>query len=261
MIHFGTAGTPGKDSFDGLEILNKNNLDAMEVEFVRGVKMSIETAKKIGEAAKKFNIILSVHAPYYINLCSSESVKRDASIKRILDSCERAHYLKAKYVTFHPAFYGETSKEECYSIVKAAIGYMQEKIKNNLWDVVLCPETTGKSSQFGSLDELVKLSKETGCGICVDFAHILARDGKIDYDAVCQKIKFIEHKYAHFSGIEFTDKGERKHLLTKEKDIKELLSHLIKNRIDLTIINESPEPFNDALKSKEIYAAATLKYK
>jgi len=127
---------------------------------------------------------------------------------------------------------------------------MNEKIKK--FNVVLCPETTGKKSQFGSLDELVKLSKETGCGVCVDFAHLLARDGKVDYDDVLKKIKDVKEITGHFSGIEYSEKGERRHILTNEKDIEKLLKALKKHKINIAIINESPDPFGDAVKSKKI---------
>ncbi len=130
---------------------------------------------------------------------------------------------------------------------------MQKTIKERKWKVVLAPETTGKPTQFGDLDELIRLKKETGCHLCVDFAHLKARNnGKIDYDVIMKKLKPLGHIHAHFSGIEYTEKGERKHLLTNEKDIKELLTSLKKHNIDITIINESPDPFGDAVKMKKI---------
>ena len=117
----------------------------------------------------------------------------------------------------------------------------------------IAPETTGKPSQFGDIDEILDLMKDTGCGICIDFAHLKARyNGKINYEDIMEKIKNLKDIHAHFSGIEFTAKGERKHLLTEEKDIKELFHYLKKYNISCTIINESPEPFKDAMKMKEL---------
>ena len=99
-VLFGPAGFGG--SYDkGIPVIAKAGLDCVEVEFVYGVKMSNETAKKVSEFAEKNKInITSVHAPYYINLSSDESQKRGASRTRILQAAERAHYLKAKYVVF-----------------------------------------------------------------------------------------------------------------------------------------------------------------
>jgi len=258
-ILLGPAGSSGLGNEEGLKKCSELGLEAMEVEFTYGVRMKNEEAKRIGELAKKLKISLSVHGPYYINLNSEEKEKISASKKRILDSCERAYYLGAKYVVFHAAYYGKKSREETYKIVKEAILDMQKKISKNKWDVILCPETTGKGKQFGDLDELIKLSKETGCGICIDFAHLKARyNGKIDYDKVCRKVKGIKIKTAHFSGIEYTEAGERRHLITKDSDIKELLSYLKKYEISIRIINESPDTFLDCMKSKKIKEAMKI---
>jgi len=256
MINLGPGGTAGLGYQEGIQEINKLGLQALEVEFTYGVRMKNDEAKMVGELAKKLGIRLSVHGPYYINLASEDKSKIEASKKRILDSCEKAHYLGAKYVVFHAAFYGKHSKEECYQIVRKEVFDLQKTMKQKGWDdVSLAPETTGKGSQFGDLDELVRLAKETGCHMCVDFAHLKARNnGKIDYDEVMQKIKFMKHVHSHFSGIEWTEKGERRHLLTQDKDIKELLSALKKHRIDATIINESPDPFGDSVKSMKIRA-------
>jgi len=252
MIRIGPAGTGGS-SLGGINRRKELGLDAAEIEFVRGVRMSNELAKQLGEENRKLGLVLSVHAPYYINLASEDSEKREASKKRILDSCERGHHMKARYIVFHPAFYGKLSPEECYQTVKNAVLEMQDMIKQNEWDVVLCPETTGKRSQFGSIEELIRLSKETGCGICIDFAHLEARQGReCDYEEVIRMIKDIQHKTAHFSGIEYTDKGERRHVMTDMDKAKKLVSSMQKHDLDITIINESPDPINDALLMKKL---------
>jgi deoxyribonuclease IV len=228
----------------------------MEVEFTYGVKMSLPEAEKVGETAKENKIHLSIHCPYYINLASKEPQKRGASRKRILDSCERGHLFswdEKTPIVFHAGFYQGADAEEIFKIIKEQIDKIQEDIDAKKWNVILCPETTGKKSQFGSLDELLRLMKETKCGICVDFAHLKAREnGKIDYSEVMKKLKGLKHVHAHFSGIEYTEKGERRHLITETKDIKELIDLLKKYDIDVTIINESPDPVGDSLKTKKI---------
>ena len=254
MIKFGPAGT-GMNSLDGVKRIAELGLDAVEIEFTYGVRMSIELAKKIGEQAKKSKIDLSIHAPYYINLASAEKLKITASMKRILDSCERAHHMGAKYVVFHPAFYGKREKDEVYEMVEFAVNKMQDVMDDQDWKKVkLAPETTGKCSQFGDLDELLRLKKDTGCHLCVDFAHIKARNnGKIDYKEIFDKLKPVKHIHAHFAGIEFTAKGERRHLITTKKDLMPLLKEIKKRKSDITIINESPDPIGDALKSKRLF--------
>jgi len=156
-------------------------------------------------------------------------------------------------VVFHPGFYGKKSKEETYKMIKNEILDLQKTIRAKKWNIDLAPETTGKESQFGDLDENLKLMKDTGCKICIDFAHLKARyNGKIDYDEIFSKIKHLKHIHCHFSGIEYTQKGERKHLITPEKEIQELLHYMKKYHMDATIINESPDPLGDSIKAKKM---------
>lgn len=252
-ILIGPAGTAGLGYEEGLEKCSKLGLGALECEFTYGVRISNEEAKKIGAIAKKLGVELTVHAPYYINLASLEKPKVYASKARILQSCERAHYLNAKYVVFHAGFYGKKTKEEIYDIIKKEIIDLQKTIKKKKLNVILAPETTGKASQFGDVDELLMLKKETKCHLTVDFSHIKARNnGKIDYDELFKKIKNIGHIHSHFSGIEWTEKGERRHIITDENYIKELLGYVIKYKADITIINESPDTFGDCIKTKNI---------
>jgi len=253
-ILLGPAGTGG-DSLKGIQEAHDKGLQAVEIEFTYGVRMSDELAKKCGELSKKLDMSLSVHAPYYVNLASEDSKKIEASKKRILESCKKGNLLGAKYIVFHPGYYGKHGKEECYKIIKKSIVEMQEEIKNKGWNVKLSPETTGKRSQFGDLDELLRLRKETGCELCIDFAHLKAKyQGKINYEEIFEKLRKagINHIHAHFSGIEFTEKGEKRHILTSEHDIKELLEWIKKSKIEAVIINESPDPMGDCLKSQRI---------
>ncbi|MEM4641438.1 MAG: TIM barrel protein [Candidatus Pacearchaeota archaeon] len=254
-INFGPAGIGGKnEAIKNLEMYKKHGLKAAEVEFTYGIYLNNEDAKKIGMVAKNLGISLSIHAPYYINLNSEDKKKQEASKKRILESCERAHYLNAKYVTFHAAFYGK-NKEECYDIVKKSILEMQQVIKKNNWKVILAPETTGKPSQFGSLQELLRLMQETKCFFTLDFAHLKAREGKINYDEIFKLVKKarIQELHCHFSGIEYSNKGEKKHIVTSEKEWRELLLNFKKHRLNACIINESPKPLEDSIKGLKIW--------
>lgn len=247
----GPSGTGG-DSIKGLKDIAAAGMKACELAFTHGVTMKNEKAKEVGKLAKELGLSISIHAPYFVNLASKEKEKVKASKKRILDTCERGHYIGAKFIVFHAAYYQGKDPEEIFQIVKKEILDMQKTIKKNKWGVMLAPETTGKATQFGSIDELIKLAKETGCAVCVDFAHILARDGKIDYDEIMPKVKKIKNLTCHFSGINYGPKGERNHILTEPKAIKELLGFLKKYKIDARIINESPDPFGDALKTQKI---------
>jgi len=252
MIKLGPGGTAGLGYEEGLKEINRLKLTALEVEYTHGINMSNETAKKVGDSAKKLDVSLSVHAPYFINLASEEKAKVNASKIRILQSCERASYLGAEYVVFHPGFYGKKTREEIYSTIKVQIQDLMKTIKEKKWNVQLALETTGKHSAFGDLDELLSLAKEIKCSFTIDFSHLKARSqGKTSYAEMLDKVKQFKHIHSHFSGIEWTEKGERRHLLTPEKEIKDLLQEVLKRKLDITIINESPDPIGDAYKMKK----------
>ena len=254
MIRVGPAGSGGLGNFEGIRKVARMKLDCMEVEFTYGVRMSLEDAHEVGALAKAKGITLSVHAPYYINLASDEKEKIHASRQRILDSCQKAHTLGAQNVVFHAGFYQTKTAGQTYVLVKKAIVEIQDKIAQNRWKVQLCPETTGKPSQFGSVEELLKLMKETGCGICVDFAHLYAREqGNVNYATILKKLPKKFH--AHFSGIAYGQKGERQHLKTTKKFFEPLARELTKQKVDVTLINESPQPYKDAAMMKRVVSA------
>jgi len=253
-ILVGPAGSGGS-SEEGFLLIKNSGLDAVEIEFTYSIWMTPKDAMHIHELNKKLNLVLSIHAPYYINLNSKEKSKIEASKKRILKCCEIGDLLGAKYVVFHPGFYQGMSKEETYNNIKKQILEMQKEIKKHHWKIQIAPETTGKESQFGSLDELVRMKRETGCSICIDFAHLKARcNGKISYEEMAEKIAKAKlgHVHCHFSGIEYSEKGERRHLITSESEIKSLFSALNKHHVDCTIINESPSPLQDSIKMKKL---------
>ena len=251
MIKIGPAGSGGLGNLKGSQRVARMKLDCMEVEFTYGVRKSLDAAREVGALAKEKGIILSVHAPYYVNLASDENEKIVASKQRILDSCERAAALGAGNVVFHAGFYQKKTAKQTYKLIKKAILEIQKKISRNKWKVQLCPEITGKPSQFGSVEELLKLMKETGCGICVDFAHLYAREqGNIDYGKVIKRLPKKFH--AHFSGIEYGPKGERKHLKTTKKFFEPLAEALLKAKRDVTLICESPRPYKDAAMMKGV---------
>ena len=252
MITIGPSGL-GSKPLQFLNFLKSVGLNSCEIAFTHSIYMKPEQAEIIGKEATKTGISLSIHAPYYVNLVSEDKQKIIDSKKRILDSCRIGDLLTAKYIVFHAAYYQKLSKKECYEQVKESIEDIQDAIKSEKLNAVLCPETTGKATQFGDVEELVQLTKDTKCGICVDFSHIYARNiGKIDYDYVCKLIKDVKTLTCHFTGINYGPKGERNHTITEYERAKELLEYLKKYKINTRIINESPQPLEDALMMKKI---------
>jgi deoxyribonuclease-4 len=257
MILFGPGGNCAPTTIDSLNKLKKIGLTSQEIEFVYGIYMNNKEAKEVGKLAKKLNIKLSIHAPYYINLASLKKENITKSKRWILASCERGHYLHAENIVFHPGFYHNRTEKEVFEIIKNEIEELMQKIKENKWKVKLAPETTGKKSAFGSLDEIIELVKKTKCNFCIDFAHLYARNnGKINYEEILKKVKPIINKilHCHFSSIEFTDKGEKRHLnISHEKpSFKELAKVLLKKKINANIICETPRQYLDSIDMKKI---------
>lgn len=259
MIYLGPIGVPtiSRDSTSAADDLIRLGLNAWEVNFTHGVKMSLETAKRIGEESKK--LLLSIHAPYYINFCNPEQIAN--SRRQILESVERAKVMDAKMVGFHAGYYGDLDKEEASKMILNAC----QEMGKNLGDVKLALETTGKHSQWGTLEEIIELCKKLrSCTPLVDFAHIYARsNGKIDYAEVFDKLKILKlkHLHCHFSNLTYTAKGERYHIpIDHNPDFLPLAKEILKRKLDITIISESPILEQDALKMKHIFEKLGYKF-
>ena len=166
-IYIGPAGTGGKDP-ENLVQIKKEGFSAVEVAFTYSIWMSNKDAKQYKEMNKKLGLKLSIHAPYYINLNSKDKKKLESSKRRIITCCERAYHMDADKVVFHPGYYGGMKEEKTYQNIKKAILDIQKVIKKNKWKVKLAPETTGKVNVFGSVDEIARLKRETGCDFCID---------------------------------------------------------------------------------------------
>jgi len=245
MIRIGPAGIGGKkEAISNLEYYKKNNITATEVAFTYGIYLKENNAIKIGNKAKQLDIKLSVHAPYWINLNSKEKIKIKASKERILKAAKTAEKLQATPVVFHPGYYGKFTKEQTYENIKNQIINLKKQTK-----IKLAPETMGKVNVFGNSQEILNLVKDTNCSFCLDFAHLFARNqGKTTYKEILKPFKKFKHIHAHFSGIEYSAKGERRHKPTPEKEIEKLMKVIKKSKINFTIINESPNDVNDAIK-------------
>ena len=267
---FGTAGVPkstsGTSTVSGIQRIAELGLDCLEVEFVQGVKMGSDMAEKVNAEAKKHNVFLSVHAPYYINLNSVEAGKRLASQERILSSARLAEKCGAQSVVIHLGFYGKEKPETAYEEIKKGMQEVVSILRAERSPVVLRPETMGKKAQFGSLEEVLLLCRELdGLQPCVDFSHIHARGGKAntyrEFFRILKKIGkklgdgALKNMHIHISGSKYNNKGEMKHLNLEESDF--LFDEWIQALKDFDVrgmlICESPEQDKDALMLKNLF--------
>ena len=253
-IKFGPSGLgPVNEAILNLEKYQKLGFKVCEIAFTYSIYIKEKDAKIIGAKAKELGIELTIHAPYFVNLNSEEKTKVENSKKRILKCLEIGTYLGAKFVVFHPGFYGKGTKEEAYRNIKKNIIDLQKIRKEKGYTPELAPETMGKINVFGSIEEVSRLVTDTGCSACIDFAHILARSGG-DYRFVETLKLFSKLKklHIHFSGIIYGDKGEKKHKKTTKEEWKKLILALPKDK-DISIANESPDMIEDSVVGLKIY--------
>ncbi len=273
-VRFGPAGRPldYKGPTEGIPyyLRTVENLDAFEYQAVRGVRIKQNRAQLLGEEASKYDIRLSLHAPYAINFSSKKPSIIEASKKRLLQSVIAASWMNAKVVVFHPGYYGDLSPNKAVNTCIKALREVVEEIKAlGIKAPLLGPETMGKLSQLGSLTEIILICQEVDmCIPVIDWAHIHARErGYLrDKDSFLKVINQIEKElgsdiaknlHTHFTKVEFSDKGERKHRTLDElkygPDFKPLAELIVEQDLYMTIISESPLLDKDAIKMKNIF--------
>ena len=270
-LRFGTAGiplsTPKRSTIDGIEHVRRLGLDAMELEFVRGVNLKPELAKKIKYVARKHDVLLTAHAPYYINLNATEKAKVEASKGRIIQSAERLYDAGGWSVVFHAGYYLKQDPAKVYDKIKAELKDIERELMDRGIKVWIRPELTGKPTQFGDLREIVRLSEELEMVLpTIDFAHAHARNkGRCNTaEEWREMLSFIEDRlgrealdnmHIHISGIEYGEKGERNHLNLQESDMnwEDLLRVLKEFRVKGVVISESPNIEGDAILMKKKY--------
>ena len=243
----GTAG--------GIRRINELGLGCMEVEFVQGVRMGETSARTVGETAKEEKIALSAHGPYYINLNAREPDKVEASRQRILQTARVTQVFGGRSAVFHAAFILNDAPEVVYQRVRKELSEIAAILKAEGNTVVLRPEVTGKASQFGTVDELIKLGSDVdGVLPCLDFSHLHARTGRYNtYDEFVSVLQQIEtglgrqalhNMHIHVSGIEYGRHGEIRHLdLQSEKsdfNYRELMRALKDTGAEGLVVCESP---------------------
>ena len=268
---FGTAGVPlssmDRSSEGGVRRIRELKLGALELEFVQGVRMGEEKAKKVGAVAIEEGIALSCHAPYYINLNSREPEKITASRERIIHASRISQILGVRSVIFHPAFNHEDTSEVVLGRVVRELSIIRETLDKEGYEVILRPETTGKGTQFGDLAETIRIAQEVpGVLPCIDFSHLHARtNGRFNsYDEFCGILdetaealgdRWVKNAHFHISGIEYGLKGEKRHLVLKESDLRfdELMKACHSFGVEGLAICESPNLEEDAQLLQKTY--------
>jgi len=270
-LRFGTAGTPrsttGKGRPAGVARSIELGLGAQELEFVHGVNLREGDGEKIRELTKGSGFTVTAHGPYYVNLNAKEPAKQEASVKRVLDTARALHACGGTSATFHPGFYLKQEQDQVYENVKKRLKAITKQLRDEGTDVTVSPETTGKGTQFGSLQELIRMAQDVeGLGLCVDFAHLHARSNGAyntpeEFHDTMAAIEeglgkdHLERMHIHVSGIAYGEKGEKNHLPLQESDMKwrELLQTLKEFKARGAVICESPTLEDDAQLLQRAY--------
>ena len=268
---FGTAGVPNSTAkknnpVEGVKRIHELGLDCMQLEFAHGVRMKEEVSSALRKVSYELNIPLTSHGPYYINLNAREQDKIDSSVERIIQTAKISDLCGAESMTFHAAFYMKDSPYDVFDLVEKSLNVIEERLSRLDIEIELRPELTGKTSQFGSLEELISLAKSVNaCKPCMDFSHLYARTGKYNsYEEFIHVIQQIKaeiapdaHKnmHIHISGISSNSKGDLKHLnLSQSKfNWKDLFRALKDEECCGYVICNSPNLEVDAKMMKDYY--------
>lgn len=264
---FGISGLPLGNGFtkfsyaSGIDYAKSIGLDAMELLFVRNVNVTDNNKDLILQAKLKNKFYLSAHGSHYINLNANESDRQEQSIERILKALEGLSKVGGRSLIFHPGFYLGDSKEETYYTIRDNLSCLP------LTGIDYRLETTGKGTQFGTLEELVSLCKEiSSCKLCIDFSHIHARyNGKLkgfnDFAIILQYVSdelgksALEDLHIHMGGVNYNEKGERNHLPLLQSDFNyvDCLKAIRYFNVKGCIISEGPMVEKDALLLKKTF--------
>ena len=258
-----------KHTYQAPKWVSEMGLDAYEYSAGNGVTGSLETFAKIGAEAKKYNIAMSFHTPYFISLSGADPEKRLKSLSYIGQSLDASEALGADIIVIHMGGATKMTREEGIDLAKDTVykaleAFPDTKIRFGL-------ETMGKLGQLGTLEEVLDIcSLDPRLCPVVDFGHLNARNignyfvAEDDYRRVFDTIgKTLGYEYAdtlhcHFSKIEYTDKGEKKHLTLEDTvygpAFEPLMNALAKDGYSPRIICESDgTQASDALIMKNYY--------
>ena len=277
-IRFGTAGT--SDSFAALGYKNsldipaytaEMGLDAFEYQCGHGVRLGLEKAARMAAEAAARDLVFSVHAPYYISMSSLEEDKRLNSVHYLLQSAAVCKALGGRRIVFHPGSCGKQSREAALEKALDTMRRAQAALDEAGYsDMTHCPETMGKIGQLGTLDEVLALCKvDARITPCIDFGHLNARtlggiQTKADYAAILDRLEEAlgderaKRFHVHFSRIEFSKGGEKRHWTFAETQFgpepAPLLELLAERKLAPVIICESAgTQAEDARWMKEVW--------
>ncbi len=233
MLRIGPSGNSNsfyesgnKHTYQAAKWLSELGLNAYEYSFGRGVHIGDETAEKIAVEMKKYDVALSVHAPYFTNFANPDPEMIEKSVGYIVQSLVAMKKMGGNRTVFHPAAVGKVMRAEAVATAHKNIEYLVGRLKSDLSfnDYILCPETMGKHGQVGTVEEIIEFCKlDEYLYPCFDFGHINSYtqgalktkdDFKRIIDLTINELGEERGKnfHVHFSKIQYGNSGEIRHL-------------------------------------------------
>jgi deoxyribonuclease-4 len=270
---FGTVGspvatppTPG-GSIGGIQYAASLGLDALELAWVRGVRIGESACEAIRQAACEHRVVLSVHAPYYINL-NAVNDKWPRLRGYLMDAANFGNLAGATDIIFHPGTYFGQPPDEVLKVAIPRLRDCVDELRRSGNQVNLRPETSGKGTMLGSLDDILEMAAAVpGVKPCLDFAHLHARTGNgamntyLEWTEMLKKYSLVMGKpslrelHIHLSGIDYGPRGEKNHLVMEQADLnfKDLMQALVDMQAAGRLLCESPNLEVDALKFRHLW--------
>ncbi len=247
--------------FRKLKLVKCLGIDWIELVFARYVDVCTNFLNDLKKVLSKLKLCTSIHAPYSINFCSEKLIVQERSLELVKRCLDIAHLLESKCVVIHAAYYMSYGPTLCYNLVKKHVQELVKYVESRGYECKIAIETMGRKSQFGTLDEVLRLCRDVNTKYiipCIDWAHVYIRNGGyINYEHVLSRLLDsinTDHIHTHFTCVHDLE-DEHEPLDSNNPPFRELVLTLrkFKDRINnIVIVCETPLQEKDAVKMKKI---------
>lgn len=233
---------------------------------------------KITEFKQNTGVYLTLHSPMSVAIGSKKPGVRFMSTEII---CKHLSILRGlqpgvtNRIVVHAANFSERTPEEVYEIQRKTLWSLWYKMREKglLDSSLICIENLGKINQVGDISDIIRLCNLTDNFIpCIDFGHLHGRtlgkflNTKEEFESVFSQLYAglpawkVNAMHIHFSKLEYTDKGERKHVpfaLREAGPKPATFLRALPERDDFNpvIVCESPDSYRDGRRLQRNYQA------
>ena len=243
--------------------------DDILVMMASGVADSYGSLIPIGNMARRLDVKVSLHTPYYMDLGSNNELT-ERCMNNIRHSGIITNALGGGVVVTNLGLYNDpTNTEETDANIIENVEAVMEWWKDAGIKTELGIEITGRQEAFGSLEQVLSLCDDIkGTVPVINFPHHHARtSGSLlaasDFADIIDQVRPYCKNGVHtlFSGVEHNDGNEKRLTPIKKGDLKfEPLGEALADiDHDLTVISGSPLLEHDAMYMKVIHERVLTK--